>query len=60
MRISRVIYLVSRKINDRYYPVIAFVTKSKAEQYKAEQYKADNPAEYTIDIIDFEYEIDLY
>ena len=55
MRITSVVYLVSRKINERYYPVINFATRVKAEQYII-----DNPAEYVIDAVDFEYEFELY
>ena len=55
MRITRVIYLVSRKINDKYYPVINFATREKAENYIV-----DNPMDYVIDAVDFEYEIDIY
>ena len=52
--IKTLFYLVSMKVNDKEYPVIAFDTREKAEQYVG-----DNAyRQYVIDCIDTEY--DLY
>ena len=49
--IKTIFYLVLIKINGICYPVIAFDTREKAEQYIR-----DNNNEYVIDNIDVEYE----
>ena len=52
MLIKTIFYLVLININGKEYPVIAFDTVEKAEQYVI-----DNDNEYVIDNIDVEYEV---